>query len=89
MRRWWIGLLGVPLLPSTALAAGEHEAFSWFQLLDLPVPQYVLSAILIAVLIAIPGPAATLPLLFNTRSLNSFEPDKIFLFRSLVTVPGP
>ena len=51
MRRWWIGLLGVPLLPSTALAAGEHEAFSWFQLLDLPVPQYVLSAILIAVLL--------------------------------------
>ncbi|HSQ53826.1 MAG TPA: F0F1 ATP synthase subunit A [Candidatus Bathyarchaeia archaeon] len=51
MRRWWVGLLGVSLLPSTALAAGGHEAFSWFELLSLPVPQYVLSAILIAVLL--------------------------------------
>ncbi|MGB3400324.1 MAG: F0F1 ATP synthase subunit A [Candidatus Deferrimicrobiaceae bacterium] len=53
MRRWWVGLLGVALLPATALAAGGHEAFSWFELLHLPVPQYVLSAIMIAVLIVV------------------------------------
>ncbi len=29
--------------------------------------------------------AVTLPLYVNTRSLSAFEPDKIFLFRSLVT----
>jgi F-type H+-transporting ATPase subunit a len=51
MRRWCVGFLGFLLLPSTALAAGGHEAFSWFQLLPLHVPQYVLSAILIAVLL--------------------------------------
>lgn len=39
------------LLPATALAAGGHEVFSWFQLLHAPVPQYVLSAIMIAVLL--------------------------------------
>lgn len=38
-------------MPSAALAAEGHEAFSWFELLSLPVPQYVLSAILIAVLL--------------------------------------
>ncbi|MGA7105936.1 MAG: F0F1 ATP synthase subunit A [Candidatus Deferrimicrobiaceae bacterium] len=53
MRRWWVGLLGVALSPATALAAGGHEAFSWFELLPLPVPQYVLSAIMIAVLIVV------------------------------------
>lgn len=58
MRRWWVGLLGVALLPSAALAAGGHEAFSWFELLSLPVPQYVLSAILIAVLLVAVSAAA-------------------------------
>jgi F-type H+-transporting ATPase subunit a len=50
MRRWG-AFLGFLLLPATALAAGEHEAFSWFQLLPLHVPQYVLSAIMVAVLL--------------------------------------
>jgi F-type H+-transporting ATPase subunit a len=53
MRRWWVGLLGISLLPSSARAAGGHEAFSWFQLLRLPIPQYVLSAFMIAVLIVV------------------------------------
>jgi F-type H+-transporting ATPase subunit a len=51
MRKGWGGLLGILLLPSTALAAGGHEAFSWFQLLPTYAPQYVLSAIMIAVLL--------------------------------------
>ena len=51
MRKGWGVLLGIPLLPATALAAGGHEAFSWFQLLPAYAPQYVLSAILIAVLL--------------------------------------
>src|SRR3972149_5145696 len=51
MSGWAGGILGVLLLPATALAAGGHEAFSWFQLLPLHVPQYVLSAIMIAVLL--------------------------------------
>ena len=51
MRKGWGGFLGILLLPSTALAAGGHEAFSWFQLLPTHVPQYVLSAIMIAVLL--------------------------------------
>ena len=51
MRRWWVGLLGVALLPGTALAAGGHEVFSWFHLAPTHVPQYVLSAIMIAVLL--------------------------------------
>jgi F-type H+-transporting ATPase subunit a len=51
MRKGWGALLGILLLPATALAAGGHEAFSWFQLLFPDVPQYVLSAIMIAVLL--------------------------------------
>jgi len=51
MRKGWGVLLGIPLLPATALAAGGHEAFSWFQLLPPFAPQYVLSAIMIAVLL--------------------------------------
>jgi len=51
MRKGWGVLLGIPLLPATALAAGGHEAFSWFQLLPPYAPQYVLSAIMIAVLL--------------------------------------
>ncbi|NNG45777.1 MAG: F0F1 ATP synthase subunit A [Deltaproteobacteria bacterium] len=51
MRRWCGGFLGFLLLPATALAAGGHEAFSWFQLLPIHIPQYVLSAIMIAVLL--------------------------------------
>jgi len=51
MRKGWGGFLGILLLPSTALAAGGHEAFSWFQLLPTHVPQYVLSAIMIAILL--------------------------------------
>ena len=51
MRKGWGVLLGILLLPATALAAGGHEAFSWFQLLPTYAPQYVLSAIMIAVLL--------------------------------------
>jgi F-type H+-transporting ATPase subunit a len=51
MRKGWGALLGILLLPATALAAGGHEVFSWFQLLPTHVPQYVLSAIMIAVLL--------------------------------------
>jgi F-type H+-transporting ATPase subunit a len=51
MRKGWGVLLGILLLPGTALAAGGHEVFSWFQLLTSHVPQYVLSAIMIAVLL--------------------------------------
>jgi F-type H+-transporting ATPase subunit a len=51
MCRWWGVLTAVLLYPATALAAGGHEAFSWFELLHLPVPQYILSAIMIAVLL--------------------------------------
>jgi F-type H+-transporting ATPase subunit a len=51
MRKGWGVLLGFLLLPATALAAGGHEAFSWFQLLPTHVPQYVLSAIMIAALL--------------------------------------
>ena len=51
MRKGWGGFLGILLLPATALAAGGHEAFSWFQLLPTYAPQYVLSAIMIAVLL--------------------------------------
>jgi len=51
MRKGWSVLLGILLLPATALAAGGHEAFSWFQLLPTYAPQYVLSAIMIAVLL--------------------------------------
>jgi F-type H+-transporting ATPase subunit a len=51
MRKGWGVILGIPLLPATALAAGGHEAFSWFQLLPPYAPQYVLSAIMIAVLL--------------------------------------
>jgi F-type H+-transporting ATPase subunit a len=52
-RRLLVGFLGSFLLPTTALAAGAggHEAFSWFNLLHLDIPQYVLSAIMIAVLL--------------------------------------
>jgi F-type H+-transporting ATPase subunit a len=54
-RRWLVGFLGFFLLPATALAAGAggHEAFSWFNLLPLDIPQYVLSAIMIAVLLVV------------------------------------
>ena len=41
MRRWWGVLPAVLLYPATALAAEGHEAFSWFELLHLPVPQYI------------------------------------------------
>ncbi len=58
MRRWWLVLPGTVLLPATARAAGGHEAFSWFQLLPLHVPQYVLSAIMIAVLLVVVSTAA-------------------------------
>jgi F-type H+-transporting ATPase subunit a len=51
MCRWWGVLTAVLLYPATALAAGGHEAFSWFQLFHLPVPQYISSAIMIAVLL--------------------------------------
>ncbi len=51
MRRWLGGILGVLLWPGTALAAVGHEAFTWFNLLHLDIPQYVLSAIMIAILI--------------------------------------
>jgi len=51
MRKGWGVLPGFLLLPATALAAGGHEAFSWFQLLPTHVPQYVLSAIMIAALL--------------------------------------
>jgi F-type H+-transporting ATPase subunit a len=51
VRRWAGALLGVSLHPAAAHAAAGHEAFSWFQLLHAPVPQYVLSAILIAALL--------------------------------------
>jgi F-type H+-transporting ATPase subunit a len=52
-RRSLVGFLGFFLLPATVLAAGPggHEAFSWFNLLHLGIPQYVLSAIMIAVLL--------------------------------------
>ncbi|HEU5360764.1 MAG TPA: hypothetical protein VFU42_06340, partial [Candidatus Deferrimicrobiaceae bacterium] len=51
MRRWLGVLLGVVFLPSPAKAAVGHEVFSWFNLLPLGIPQYVLSAISIAVLL--------------------------------------
>lgn len=47
------GIAWVLLLPGTALAAEGHEAFSWLQLLPGDIPQYVLSAILIAVLLVV------------------------------------
>ena len=51
MRRRVGVLLGTLLWPGTALAAGGHEAFSWFDRLPFHIPQYVLSAIMIAVLL--------------------------------------
>ncbi len=57
-RRLLAGFLGVSLLPATALAAVGHEAFSWFHLLPLDIPQYVLSAIMIAVLLIAVSAAA-------------------------------
>ncbi|MBI5419912.1 MAG: F0F1 ATP synthase subunit A [Deltaproteobacteria bacterium] len=54
MRRWIGGVLGLCLLPATAMASmGGHEPFSWFQLLPVHVPQYVLSAFMIAILLIV------------------------------------
>lgn len=53
MRRWLGVLLGVVFLPSPAKAAVGHEVFSWFNLLGLDIPQYVLSAITIAILLVV------------------------------------
>ena len=51
MRKGLGALAAVLLTPATALAAGGHEVFSWFNLLGLHLPQYMLSAIMIAVLL--------------------------------------
>ena len=51
MRKGFCGIGLVLLTPATAMAAGGHEVFSWFNLLGLHVPQYMLSAIMIAVLL--------------------------------------
>ncbi len=49
------GALGLCLLPAAALASagGGHEPFSWFHLLPGHIPQYVLSAFMIAALLVI------------------------------------
>ena len=53
MHRGWVGIAAVLLTPATASAAGGHEVFSWFNLLGLQIPQYMLSAIMIAVLLVV------------------------------------
>lgn len=51
MRKRMGAIAAVLLAPKAALASGGHEVFSWFNLLGLSVPQYMLSAILVAVLL--------------------------------------
>jgi F-type H+-transporting ATPase subunit a len=54
MRKWIGGLVAVALLPATARAAADgHDAFTWLDFLAAKVhlPQYMVSAILIAVLL--------------------------------------
>jgi F-type H+-transporting ATPase subunit a len=55
MRKRIAGVLGLTLLPAAALASvgGGHEPFSWFHLLPVPIPQYVLSAFMIAALLVV------------------------------------
>ncbi len=55
MRKRIAGVLGLTLLPAAALASvgGGHEPFSWFHLLPVQIPQYVLSAFMIAALLVV------------------------------------
>lgn len=51
MRKWLGTIAAVLLTPATGMAAGGQEVFSWFNLLPVNIPQYMLSAIMIAVLL--------------------------------------
>jgi F-type H+-transporting ATPase subunit a len=58
MRKRMGGLIAgavLAFLPATALAAGGHEPFSWLSLLEnrVGLPQYMLSAIMIALLLVV------------------------------------
>lgn len=80
MRKWMGAIAAVLLTPGAALAAGGHEAFSWFQLLPVPVPQYVLSAILIAILLV----AVSVLVFGGKKPADLVVPEPRFTLRNLL-----
>jgi len=80
MRKTWGAIAAVLLAPSAALAAGGHEVFSWFDLLGLHLPQYMLSAILIAVLLV----ALSLLAFGGKKTDDLVVPEPRFTLRNLL-----
>jgi F-type H+-transporting ATPase subunit a len=81
MRRWLGAILATALLPSAALAAtGGHEPFSWFQLLPVHVPPYVLSAFMIAILLV----GLSLVAVGGRKTSDMVVPDPRFTLRNLL-----
>lgn len=80
MRRALGAILGVLLFPAAARAAGEGGHFSWFQLLPVDVPQYVLSAIMIAILLVV----LSLLAFGGRKTADLVVPDSRFTLRNLL-----
>ncbi|HEY5765202.1 MAG TPA: F0F1 ATP synthase subunit A [Candidatus Deferrimicrobiaceae bacterium] len=80
MRKGLGALAAVLLAPATALAAGGHEVFSWFNLLGLHLPQYMLSAIMIAILLV----AVSLLAFGGKKTDELVVPEPRFTLRNLL-----
>ena len=80
MRKGLGALAAVLLTPAAALAAGGHEVFSWFNLLGLHLPQYMLSAIMIAILLV----AVSLLAFGGKKTDELVVPEPRFTLRNLL-----
>jgi F-type H+-transporting ATPase subunit a len=82
MRKLIAGVLGPILLPAAALASvgGGHEPFSWFNLLPVQIPQYVLSAFMIAALLVV----ASLATVGGKKTDEMVIPEPRFTIRNLL-----
>lgn len=80
MRKWMGVIAAVLLTPAAARAAGGHEAFSWFQLLPVHVPPYVLSAVMIAILLV----AVSVLVFGGKKPADLVVPEARFTLRNLL-----
>jgi F-type H+-transporting ATPase subunit a len=80
MRKWLWGLMGVALLPATALAA-EGGHFTWFALLEdkVHLPQYLIAAIMIALLLVV----LSLATVGSRKTSEMVIPEPRFTLRNL------